>query len=154
METNNTLLIEQVDRATQLAARTIVLDGLRERFDDFDESFNPDLDDIMSHYLGQGNEFYVGKFERGQVVCTGALVAESAADTGRVARMSVAKLYRRRGLAGVMLKFIERRAIDKGYRSLLLETNKEWVDAIMFYTNHGYEEVERDDESIHFHKKL
>src|SRR5690349_8639040 len=68
----------------QQAARQLILDGLGGHFGFIDESRNPDLDDIMAHYVEPGNSFVVAQID-GSLVGTGALIAEGQY-TGRLVR--------------------------------------------------------------------
>ncbi|GMX65044.1 hypothetical protein Elgi_43140 [Paenibacillus elgii] len=149
---NVMLSVTEVSEETQEQARRIVHAGLEERFGELDPSYNKDLDDIMSWYAGQGHLFLTGALE-GKMVCTGALIQEGG-DVGRIARMSVWKPYRRRGIARRMLQELERRARQKGYAKLVLETTAAWLDAVQFYKANGYVEVQRDEEEVHLEKVL
>lgn len=149
---NIMLSVAEVTEETQEQARRIVCAGLEERFGELDPSYNKDLDDIVSWYAGQGHLFLTGTLE-GQMVCTGALIREGR-DVGRIARMSVWKPYRRRGIARCMLQELERRARQKGYAKLMLETTASWLDAVQFYKANGYVEVQRDEEEVHLEKVL
>ncbi|MFB0842050.1 GNAT family N-acetyltransferase [Paenibacillus oleatilyticus] len=149
---NVMLSVTEVTEETQEQARRIVCAGLEERFGELDPSYNKDLDDIVSWYAGQGHLFLTGALE-GQMVCTGALIREGH-DVGRIVRMSVWKPYRRRGIARCMLQELERRARQKGYAKLVLETTADWLDAVQFYKANGYVEVQRDEEEVHLEKVL
>ena len=76
-----------------------------------------------------------------------ALIREEV-DTGRIVRMSVQKEYRRHGLAQKMLKELERRAIAKGFKRIVLETTNSWHDAI------SYKEFDRNEYEVHMAKNL
>ncbi len=53
-----------------------------------------------------------------------------------------------------MLKFLEEKAHSFGARSLNLETNKQWSDAIRFYQNNGYIYKGEDEVSCYFEKEI
>ena len=140
----------------QLAARRLILEGLGERWGWVDETRNPDLDDIAAHYLTPGHYFVVVERD-GELIGTGALVAEGAegtegADrqaTGRIVRMSVAREHRGRGLGRALVEHLLDEARRRGYRRVLVETTKEWHDAIRLYERCGFAEYARDDEDVH-----
>ncbi len=149
---NMMLNVTEVTEETQEQAKRIVNTGLEERFGELDPSYNEDLDDIVKWYTGQGYLFLTGTLD-GQMVCTGALIQEGP-DVGRVARMSVSKPYRRKGIARRMLQELERRARQRGYAKLVLETTASWLDAVQFYKANGYKEIQRDEEEVHLEKVL
>ena len=69
----------------QSAARRVILEGLRQHhLEEFDETRNPDLDDITATYVDAGHLFVVAEVA-GQVVGTGVLKAEGER-TGRIER--------------------------------------------------------------------
>ena len=139
-------------REDQPAARNVILLGLGEHFDQIEPGLNPDLDDIEASYLRAGHAFFVADMA-GLVVGTGALVRESA-DIGRIVRVSVAPNQRRRGVGRAMISRLLRQARESGIRTLLVETNLDWHEAIGLYRAHGFREYDRDDESVHLRLKL
>jgi GNAT superfamily N-acetyltransferase len=132
-------------------AKQIVLEGFKERFGHIIEGLNPDLDDIISHYQGD-KYFYIG-VQQGEPIATGGIIFETP-DECRIVRMSVRTPYRNSGLGGRMLSFLEREALIKKAGSIILETNKDWNDAIAFYEKNGYKPYFAENERIHFRKKL
>ncbi|WP_456272062.1 GNAT family N-acetyltransferase [Bacillus sp. AK031] len=132
-------------------AKQIVLEGFKERFGHIIEGLNPDLDDISSYYQGD-KYFYIG-VQHGEPIATGALIFETP-DECRIVRMSVRTPYRNKGLGGKMLSFLEGEAFLKKAGSIILETNKEWDDAIALYEKNGYSAYFAENERIHFRKKL
>lgn len=151
-ESGGGLNVRPVDRTTAPQARGLILEGLGEHFGFVDETRNPDLDDILANYVERGHEFLVGTLG-GRVVCTGALV-EAAPGIGRVVRMSVVREHRRQGLATLMLRRLTERAVARGHRRLLVETNHDWPDAVGLYRRFGFVEYDRDDESVHMAMEL
>ncbi len=146
-------LIRPFTPADQSAACRLVLEGLGERWGWIDETRNPDLDDIAAHYVTPGHYFVVVERD-GELIGTGALVAEEAerADrqaTGRIVRMSVAPEHRGQGLGRALVEHLLEEARRCGYRRVLVETTKEWHDAIRLYERCGFVEYARDDEDVH-----
>jgi ribosomal protein S18 acetylase RimI-like enzyme len=131
----------------QQAARTLILDGLGGHFGFIDESRNPDLDDIMAHYVDLGNVFVVAQVD-GSLVGTGALIAEGQ-HTGRIVRMSVRRDARRQGIGQLLVAYLLSRARERGYTRVLVETNNDWDDAIALYRRCGFVEYDRDDVSVY-----
>jgi GNAT superfamily N-acetyltransferase len=58
-----------------------------------------------------------------------------------VKRMFVRPEFRRRGLARAMLARLEEAAVDRGYRSLRLETGEGQPEAIALYRAAGYRPI-------------
>jgi GNAT superfamily N-acetyltransferase len=133
-------------------AKEVILGGFLERFGFIDQSLNPDIQDIWKEYMQGDDLFYVG-MDGKRMVCTGAIRRESR-DTFQVVRMSVVKAYRKHGLGRRMLAHLEDKAQSLGARRLILETNKQWADAIHFYQKNGYSVTHEDDVSCYFEKEF
>jgi GNAT superfamily N-acetyltransferase len=140
------IVAEQAEEAKQ-----IILQGFKERFGIIINGLNPDLDDIMTYYRGD-KSFYVGKYED-QIIATGGFIFESPTEC-RVVRMSVSSPFRGFGFGRMMLTYLEEEAQKRNAVSMVLETNKEWEDAIVFYQKNGYESYLTEGERIHFRKNL
>ncbi|SFM14334.1 N-acetylglutamate synthase, GNAT family [Paenibacillus sp. 1_12] len=75
-------------------------------------------------------------------------------------RFFVDPSYRQRGIASLILHFLEHEAIRKGYSILRLEAGLLQPEAIAMYTRFGYDEIERFGEyvdskqSVCFEKRL
>jgi putative acetyltransferase len=59
-----------------------------------------------------------------------------------VKRVFVRKDYRGRGLSKLLMEQIEKKAQERGYRSLILETGKPMKEAIGLYSKIGYQVIE------------
>lgn len=101
--------------------------------DDGRASFDPrDLDDPRA-------AFVIARDDRGEACGCGALrPLAGAPDTGELKRMFAR--VRGRGLGGALLAALERLAIARGYRTLVLSTRRINVDAVAFYRARGYAE--------------
>jgi putative acetyltransferase len=66
----------------------------------------------------------------------GAIVLEP--DYGEVKRMYVVPTQRGRGIAGMLLRFLEARAVARGYRQFALETGIYQAEALALYARLGY----------------
>ena len=135
-------------RDDQEAARRLVLAGLGDHFGLIDETRNPDLDDIMSHYVLPGHLFVVAE-RGGRVGGTGALVEERPG-VGRLVRMSVDRAERGRGIGRALVRHLIGAARARGHRRLVVETNDDWHDAIGLYRACGFAEEDRRDGEAHF----
>jgi GNAT superfamily N-acetyltransferase len=144
------LKIIEVNHSIQDCAKEIILEGLEERFGFLDRSLNSDLNDIQENYINKGYVFLLGIYDS-KPVCTGALIKEDK-EIGRIVRMSVLKDYRRKGLAQVIISELENKAVELGFTRIVLETNKEWYDAINFYSSNGFNEYLIDERLIHMEK--
>jgi GNAT superfamily N-acetyltransferase len=60
-------------------------------------------------------------------------------DVAELKRLFVRTPYRRRGLARVLLAAVENRALELGYRRLILETGSKQPEAIALYQAQGYQ---------------
>ena len=118
--------------------------------------WDDDLHRVEAEYIATGGEFYVGTAD-GRVVGMGALMKLSD-DRAEIRRMRVHPDFQRRGLGRQMLSALEQRAVDLGFRTLLLDTTVQQVPAIRLYTQSGYKEVGRSRkgtfEVLEFEKKI
>lgn len=144
------IVIRDFKREDQQAARSLILEGLAERWEALDPTLNPDLDDIACTYAAA---VFLVAVERGQLVGTGALIPE-AAGVGRIVRMSVARSHRRHGIGRRLLQALLQRARALGYCQLVLETTATWVDAIAFYQAHDFHPIAERDGDLHFVRDL
>ena len=101
----NNLQILPINKNMEKKVRTFIYEGLFERFGFIDNSLNPDLKNIVDHYINKGDFFIVGLF-KDNLICTGALIKEND-QTGRIVRMYVKKDYRRKGIAKHIVKVLE-----------------------------------------------
>jgi putative acetyltransferase len=64
-------------------------------------------------------------------------------DTAELKRMFVVPEFRRQGVAGAVLRFLESEALDLGASRVVLETVTTPPDAVALYQAAGYEEIPR-----------
>jgi ribosomal protein S18 acetylase RimI-like enzyme len=138
--------------ADQTATRRLVLNGLGDHFGHIDETMNPDLDDIETHYLIPGHCFVLAERD-GTIVGAGALVEESPG-TGRLVRMSVDRAHRGRGIGRALVTHLVAEARARGYCRVVIETNDDWWDAIGLYRASGFVEFDRHSGGIHMALEL
>ena len=103
--------------------------------------WDDDLTMIPATYLESGGEFLVGLEDR-QIVAMGAL-RKTNDDRAEIKRMRVHPSAQRRGLGRRVLRGLERRAIELGYRTLVLDTTVQQQAAQALYRSEGYEETGR-----------
>jgi GNAT superfamily N-acetyltransferase len=144
------ILIRPFHPEDQAAAKTLVIEGLAERWGFRDPCKNPDLDDIAASYAG--GVFLVAVIGD-RIVGTGAMVPR-AEDTAEIRRMSVARPYRRQGIGGAILHRLLEAALSAGYRKLILETTSTWEDAVAFYRKHGFRRTHIREGDTFFALKL
>lgn len=145
-------LIRPFIPADQEAARRLILHGLGEHFGGVDETLNGDLDDILATYVNQGHLFFVALTGE-TIVGTGALICEDG-PTGQLARVSVARDCRRRGLGRALTLRLIGAARDRGLTRLWMETNDDWDAAIGLYRSCGFTEYARRDGNIYMRLDL
>jgi len=131
----------------QESARQLILNGLGEHFGWIDPARNPDLDDIQQMIVHTGGYFIVVEKNK-EIIGTGALL-EAAPGVGRIARMSVKPGERKQGVGQTVVAHLRETAVARQYHTLLVETNHDWDDAIRLYQQCGFEEYDRDEESVH-----
>ena len=64
-----------------------------------------------------------------------------AGETAEIKRMYVKPEYRGRGIAKELLKRLENRAMELGYKTAILETGCKQPEAIRLYEKSGYEHI-------------
>lgn len=95
-----------------------------------------DLRNVDEVYLDGRGEFLVGE-TKGEIVTMGGVRFRDAT-TAEVARMRTHPTVQRRGYGRVLLRHLERRASDLGYRRLWLVTGVHQTAAITLYEKEGY----------------
>ena len=112
----------------------------------------PDLEDIEAAYPDRGGVFLVGTVG-GRVAGTGAFrpaqgyiteYLDVDADTAEVERMRVAPAHRGRGYGRRIYDELERRARDRGFGDLVLDTMPTLEAARGLYESAGFELVRRE----------
>lgn len=147
MRTSSELLIRPFEASDQESARRLILEGLSEHFGFIDETLNPDIDDIVAHYIARGHVFLVVQIEN-DLVGTGALIIKDGG-IGQIVRISVHRDYRRRGIGKAVVERLIELARQRGMRRLLVETNNDWYDAIGLYKHLGFIEYRRNAREVH-----
>ena len=125
--------IEHFDPAMQDAFRSLVLDGMAERWGSVDESLNTDLDDIAGHY---GKDCVLVALGDARIVGTAILLLRPP--RGEIVRISVHREYRRRGIAKGLLAELVSLAFEHGINRISVETNAAWNEARNLYEGTGF----------------
>ena len=111
--------------------------------------FDAALDHLSAYYDRPGRAYYV--LLDGETVAGGIGIAEFEGLPGccELQKLYLTKSARGRGLGGDMIRFIEDRARELGYRRIYLETHTNLRAAIRAYERCGYREIPRPDSVIH-----
>jgi GNAT superfamily N-acetyltransferase len=125
--------IERFYPDMQGAFRTLVLDGMAERWGAVDDSLNTDLDDIDTHY---DRDCVLMALDGSTVIGTGILLVR--ATEGEIVRMSVHRDYRRRGIATQVLAELVNLATSYPVKRIVVETNARWIEARNLYEAFGF----------------
>jgi len=138
------VIVREFDRTDQPRVRRLILDGLAERWGaEFDESFNPDLDDIAATYVDDGATVVVIELG-GDVVATGTLLPREGR-AGQLVRISVDPARRRHGLGRQVVLELVGRARQSGMTELRIQADTPWHSAVALYRSCGFEIVAHDD---------
>lgn len=103
--------------------------------------YDDDFPRIHEIYLAAGGEFLVGEIG-GRVVAMGGLRRVDAT-TAEVCRLRVHPEFQRRGLGTRMLRALEARAVELGYRRLCGDTTLNQRAALVLYQRAGWRETGR-----------
>ena len=146
------LKIEVLTEEKSSLATQLIVSGLKEYFLNYESKYNPDLLNLYDYYNKPRNVFLIGLVDY-TVVATGGIVYEKG-NIARIVRMSIKKEYRREGYASILLKTLEKKAFDYGYKKIVLETTRTWQKAISFYKKNNYRIVYTDTNNINFEKSI
>ncbi len=128
------IVIHPFQREHQETVKNLILTGLTEHWGTCDPTLNPDVNDIATQYA---SATFLVAWCHEQIVGTGALVPRT--DTvAEIVRMSVARHWRRQGIATTILDHLRQEAIRLGYRRVVLETAAAWHEVIAFYQSIGF----------------
>lgn len=107
-----------------------------------DGSWDDDLRDIPGSYLNGSGDFLVGIID-GEIVAMGAL--RRAHGGAEIKRMRVDPAFQRRGFGRHILRLLQERAIELGYRRLQLDVGPNLTAALSLYAAEGFVEVGRGE---------
>ena len=105
--------------------------------------WDEDLKNIPAVYDNASGVFVIAEAER-KIVGMGALRRVDH-ETVEIKRMRVQPELQGKGLGTRMLKLLEARAKELGYKKLILDTSLQQQAALHIYTKHGYKEYKRGE---------
>ena len=97
-----------------------------------------DLGKVDDGYIKKGGDFLVGVLDN-KIIATGVLKKISK-KSAQIKRMRVDPGFQRRGYGGAILKKLEKRATELGFKRIELDS----IAARGFYEKNGYQEFKRD----------
>ena len=111
--------------------------------------YDPSLDHLSAYYDAPGRAYYVLE-EKGAVI-GGVGLAKFHGLPGccELQKLYLTSAYRGQGLGREMIRFIEDRAREMGYRQIYLETHSALGAALRAYEGAGYRRIPRPDAVIH-----
>lgn len=107
------------------------------------DSLDTDLKNIPEVYEGAGGTFVIAELD-GVIIGMGALRRVDDR-TAEVKRMRVLPEFQGNGLGTKLLKFLEAKAKELGYKRLMLDTSLKQEAAVHIYTKYGYHEFKRGE---------
>jgi GNAT superfamily N-acetyltransferase len=142
--------IDVADQRDFAAVRALIVEGLTQRWRQYDPSRNPDIEAFESYY---GSALTVVARRAAAIVGCGTLIFE-APRVARIVRMSVADAHRRSGVGRAILQSLIEHAIRIGYAAIVLETSADWRSAVAFYDSCGFVRTHERDGDQHFRLDL
>ena len=109
--------------------------------------FDPALDCLSGFYQAPGRAYYV-LTQEGRAV-GGIGVAELKGDCCELQKLYLADRVKGHGLGYRLIRFIEDRARELGYRRIYLETHTNLQAAIHVYERSGYRQIPRPQGVVH-----
>jgi len=142
--------LEPFRSGDQADARMLVLRGLGEHWGWIDETRNPDLDDIGSHYAA--GCFLVAR-AGGTLVGTGGFLPLDETCV-QIHRVSVTPAWRRRGVGRAIVAGLLEEARVRGFRRAVAATTETWHEVIAFHRGQGFVPTARRDGDVHLAREL
>ena len=112
--------------------------ALSVRFRVFVAEQNVPMDEELDEFDSSATHAIV--LSQGEVVATGRVVYGNEDSAARIGRMAVDMEWRRKGIGGRLLTFLEEEAATQGVSTYILNAQEYVID---FYASHGY--VERGE---------
>src|SRR3954462_5341406 len=116
------------------AVRSLILDGLGERWGAIDPALNGDLDELGN---AEPDRLVVVVADGTRLVGTGTVVHRDDR-CAEILRMSVAPDDRRAGLGRLLIEELVAKAQQWGVERVVLETTAAWTDVVHFYERSGF----------------
>ncbi|MBR7009671.1 MAG: GNAT family N-acetyltransferase [Oscillospiraceae bacterium] len=109
--------------------------------------FDEALEHLSAYYERPGRAYYV--LAAGEQTLGGIGIAEFRGDCCELQKLYLSDAAKGRGLGCALIRFIEDRARELGYRQIYLETHTNLAAAIHVYERAGYREIPRPDGVVH-----
>ena len=111
--------------------------------------FDDTLDHLSAFYSQDGRAYYVLLREGTVIGGVGFAQFEGFPDCCELQKLYLADAAKGSGLGYRLVRFLEDRARERGYRRIYLETHTHLQAAIHIYAKLGYEEIERPASVVH-----
>ena len=146
--------VRPFEREDQERVRTLILEGMRDRWGDgYDESRNPDVDDVMKTYVQERGADVTVIEANGEVVAVGMLVP-AGDETGQLVRMAVDRAHRGQGYGKTLVRHLVATAKRQRMQKVVVKTDTPWKDAVGLYTSCGFRKVDEAEGETHFEVNL
>lgn len=109
--------------------------------------YDSSLDHLSDYYSLPGRAYYV--LTDHETVIGGIGIAEYDGECCELQKLYLAESARGNGIGYEMIRFIENKAREMGYRQIYLETHTNLQAAIHIYERSGYRQVTRPENAIH-----
>ena len=134
--------------------RRLILDGMRDRWgDDYDETLNSDVDDILKTYI-QDRDAEVTVIAYGDDIVAVGMLIPLEDGKGQLVRMAVDRDYRGRGYGKTIVRHLVAAAKRRGMTKVLVKTDTPWTDAAGLYSSCGFRKVDEAAGETHFEVEL
>ena len=110
--------------------------------------FDEALDRLSAYYDRPGRGYWILSGEDGALL-GGIGLAEFRGSRCELQKLYLAESARGRGLSYDMIRWVEEKAREKGYRSIYLETHTNLQAAIHVYERAGYRQIPKPEDIVH-----
>ena len=112
--------------------------------------FDEGLDHLSEYYSSPQRAYYVLLENDSVIGCIGLAEYQFfGADCCELQKLYVDSAFQGRGLGYSLVRFLEDRAREMGYRKIYLETHTNLQTAIQLYEVCGYQQIERPESVAH-----
>lgn len=102
----------------------------------WDKNFSYGLDNLKEFFGGAREVFFLAKEKEKIIACAG--LKELSGAEGLIKRFYVAKEFRGKGLADLMLRKIKQFAKEKNYKTIVLDIFRDNIRAKKFFKKHRF----------------
>lgn len=146
------LKYREMTEADNEAVAALVRDNLKQFGLDIPGTvyFDEGLDHLNDYYGDEGRGYYVIEYDNGKVIGgIGFAGFEPMKDTAELQKLYLADSAKGSGLGYELVRFIEDKMREAGYKQSYLETHDNLQAAIHIYEKCGYTEIDRPKEVVH-----